>query len=442
AELQKPEDGGSIDIKFSSIEVHAKGDTTKLERGPEGWRVVSPVNAPADKIAVDALSSQLQTAKFKEKLEENPTDEDLAKYGLKDPKFTVIGVASFPDGTTKTVKLEGGIDNPFDNSVYMRRDGDKAVYTGEGGFRYSLEKSSFDLRDKELFNFDEPRLKELRVKGAGGVEWAIVQDGLKKWRMTKPMETPADTSTIRNMLVSFRGERAQAFLQDSPEKRKALGLETPLIDATFVGDETVRVRMATASGDAGSGSYALIERTGNTVLAEVRPTAVSVLGKKPDDLKDKTLVQIDANAVAKVTITPANSAGDTVTVERAHGTDGGKSDQWMVTSPQKQPAKAFKISALLWSLGNLKASTFGEENPKDWNKYGVGPKSETITLFDESGKVLGSFVRGKDVPEKPGLIFARGTKSQVAEVEVARLADLPISVADFADTTPSDAGVR
>ena len=53
--------------------------------------------------------------------------------------------------------LYGGIENPFDGSVYVRRDGDSRVYSADGAVRYALEKDLYALRDKEFLGFDDPR---------------------------------------------------------------------------------------------------------------------------------------------------------------------------------------------------------------------------------------------------------------------------------------------
>ncbi|MEN9796448.1 MAG: hypothetical protein RL653_144, partial [Pseudomonadota bacterium] len=81
AAVEKAPDGGSPDISFTSLEVRAKGEVTRLEKKEGRWQVVMPLMAPADRFAVDALQSQLQTAKFKAVVEESPDDAALKKYG-------------------------------------------------------------------------------------------------------------------------------------------------------------------------------------------------------------------------------------------------------------------------------------------------------------------------------------------------------------------------
>lgn len=443
AQVEKPVDGGKVDLEFQTLEILAKGQNTKLERKDGKWRVVSPVDAAADRFVVDQITSQLQTAKFKEKLEEKPTAEDLKKYGLDSPRFTASATARFPDGTSKTLKISAGIDNPFDGSVYAQRDSDPAVYTAEGGLRYALEKDTFDLRDKEIFPFDDANLA--RIEAKGGANYTLERGAKNAWQLKAPIDSVADQQAVTQMIASIRGERAQAFLPDSPERRKDLGLEKPLLDVTVGVQmptvETVRIRFGSPQADAGAATYALIERQGAATIAEVKSTALTALQKKPDELKDKSVLQFDANAVSKITITPANGAGAPLVVERVKAEDGGRTDQWAVTSAKNAPAKAFKISSLLWNLSNVKATAFGEESPKNWAKYGIGDKSMNIKLEAVDGTTLATLMRGAEVADKPGSIYVRGQKNQVAEVDASRLAELPLTAADLSDTGAADAGV-
>ena len=109
----------------------------------------------------------------------------------------------------------------------MRRDEDPAVYTAEGGLRWTLEKSTFDLRDKEVFNFaEEPKVTKLHVKSEKG-EYSLERDEKNAWKLTAPIQAAADSTMVTNMFVTLKGERAQAFVPDSQMNRLHFGLEKP-----------------------------------------------------------------------------------------------------------------------------------------------------------------------------------------------------------------------
>ena len=132
---EKQTDGGSPPAQFTRVVVSFDGQTTELEREDgAGWKLVKPVRAKADALVMDALISQLQTAKFKDTLDEHPDEPTLKKYGLDAPRFVVTATAVV-NGEARSVKLVGGAENTFDGSIFVQRDDQPAVYAAPGGVR-------------------------------------------------------------------------------------------------------------------------------------------------------------------------------------------------------------------------------------------------------------------------------------------------------------------
>ena len=436
---EKSPDGGAPLLEFSRITVTAKGATTVLEKAPGGaWAITAPVQAPVDKLTVDSLVSQLQTAKFKDLVDEAPDDAALARYGLKAPQFSVTAEASLAGAGgaqgKREVALQGGIENTFDGSVYLQRKGEKPVYSAQGGVRWSLEKTTYELRDKELFAFEEPKLKSLEVKSKRN-GYALERDAAKSWRLTRPFASAADATSLASMLSSLKSERALAFPADGAEARQALGLEVPVTDATFtlVSGEKVRVRFGSPGADGGDKAYALREGPGVTaLLAEVSTAAVTQLDKNPDDLKDRSVLSFKREDVSRLTFHPTEGA-DLVVQKKAPPADGGGGEEWEVRAPEQGPAKKWKLSSVLWLLASLRAAQFDEESPKDWARYGIDAKSRQVALAGADGAELARLVVGKDVPGKAGMLYARGSKPQLLELDGSRLADLPQALSDVLD---------
>lgn len=437
---EKQPDGGIPPATFVKVTVHAKGEATVVERRPgEPWLITYPVKAKADPIVMDGLVSQLQTSKFKATVDEQPDQAALKKYGLDEPDFTVEAIAEVGDAKEqRTVKLEGGIENTFDGSVYMRRGGEPAVYLAEGGVRWSVARSLFELRDKEVLAFEEPKLTALAIKTRDN-DFALGRDAQRQWVITRPFEALADAQTVAGLLGALKGERAQAFPQDTPDARKAFGLDAPLADATFTleGGQAVRVRLGRPPGDAGDKLYALREDPGGATLAEMQPTVASQLLRNPRDLRDHAVLHFKTEAVTKVVF--HNADGSELVAEK--GVPDGSANDWRLTAPVSAPAKAFKLASVLWTLGQLKSTELGEENPKDWGKFGLGAKARYVALF-EGPKEVARFTIGNEVPAKPKTYWVRGTRNQPAEVDGSRFTELPSKPEDLADTPPpaADAG--
>ncbi len=421
-----PADGGAMKTEFTQITVVNAGQRTVLERAAGGvWKMVSPVKAEVDALVVDALTSQLQQAKFKATLEESPSDEELVKYGLKPPQFSVEATAG-----SHTVKLEGGIENTFDGSVYMRRDEKPAVYSAEGGVRWALAKSPFDLRRKEPMAFEETALKTLEVTAKNNSYRLERNAADKSWQLTKPMNTQADATIIAGLLGSLRSERALSFIDGETVARKRVA-EAVL---TMNDGKTVRLDFGVPAAPGGKSGYVAREDEYGVSLAEIALASVTTLDRNPLDLRDKTLVVFKKEAVTNIVF--HNADGSELQVVSA-ASDAGMAS-WSINGAA---AKTFKVTSVIWLLGTLKGSAFASENPKDLAKYGLeGRTVRFVAVHDAAGKELARLSIGKEVPNKPQFVYVRGSRPQVIEVDGSRFIELPAKAADLLELVTNDAG--
>lgn len=444
---ERAEDGGSAAPVFTHLTVESRGVTATLERQGDTWRLTSPVSARADKRVVESLTRQLETAKFKATVEEAPTDADLEKYGLKPPAFRVVAKAYVPDALEggqedparqRTLTLHGGIENTFDGSVYVRREGDPRVYSADGSVRYALEKDVYALREKELLGLDEAAVKTLEVTGKAG-PYTLEREGDKAWRLTKPSVLRADADKVKGLLQSLKDQRALSFPTDSAEERTKLGLDKPVVDARFTlaSGEPVRVRLSRVEQQGLAKVYALREQGAEATLAEVPEAALGVLDVGVAALKDRTVLVFPREEVRRL-VFHVGAGNEPITLENTSA-DGKALDGWKVVSPQAGKAQTWKVASLLNLLGTLKASAFGEARPKKWDRYGITDASRGAALVDASGKELARLWIGGEVPGKAGHVYVRGTGDEVLEVEQARLAELPARPEDVLEAPPAAA---
>lgn len=428
---EKRADAGSSAPHFTALTVFAKGDTTVLARQKDTeWRIVSPIRARADRAVVGGLLEQLQSARFKATLEENPGEEVLSKYGLKDPSFWVEARATVGgDGAAVTARLEGGIENTFDGSVYLRRRGEPAVRSAEGGVRFALQKSTLELREKQVFDVDSSAVKRLHLTSATN-DWTLERVRPGTWTFTQPAPESADGAQVSAMLEAMRSERAVSFHEDDPARRRAFGLDTPAlkITATLEGGETLALSASRAATDAGLAIYALREEEGLTTLAELGPGALG-FERSVKELLDRTVIPFQKELATKIVFHPIS--GPDVVVEKTTADAGAEA--WRVTAPTPGPAKIFKITSALWTLTSLKATRVVDDKPNDLERYGLGPDARFVAFHGEDGRELARLVLGSELPENKGSHYARGLRPQVVEIEGSRLGDLPWTLFDVAD---------
>ncbi|MGQ0508360.1 MAG: DUF4340 domain-containing protein [Myxococcaceae bacterium] len=368
---------------ITALSVHAKGETTQLQKQDGRWRIVSPVQADADKASVDGIVSQLQTAHFKGVVAEKPTDEQLKTFELTPPRFVI---------RAKGLALYGGGENTFDGSVYVQREGNPKVYAASGAVRVALERSALELRDRNVFPLELAAVKKITLPSV-----EITQVDAKSWKMTRPTEAKADTAAVASFLSALRQERVLAFTEE------ALGV--PELTGRFEPSLSIQV----------SGTRARVDRSGISFVAEVTPNVKALLQKTPKDFRDRALLSFVPSEVAQIRFQP----GD-FTVDR----DG---ESWSIKG---EKAKRFRMSSVMWLLESLRPLGVVDEHPKDLKRYGLGDGARIITLIDAKKRTLATLQLGGEVD---GNVYARGSSGEVTEIDGLRLADLPRKVEDLLD---------
>ncbi|MBU8897643.1 DUF4340 domain-containing protein [Corallococcus sp. M34] len=427
-------------LSFTRLTVKAHGTTTELVKDAAGWRITAPVEAPADSATVEALLRQLATAKPKATVKQHPSEAELRQYGLAPPVFEVEaqGFESNEPAHARTVKLSGGNENPFDASVYLRRDGDPTVYSADGTARVALDQSTYALRSKDVLGpLAEPRLGTVTVTTRTRTYVLERAADGSAWKLVKPVTARVETTRVAKLLSSFVGQTALAFPDDTAEGRRALGLEKPEVDARFVPltGEPVRIRLGRSVAAGDSRTVALREEGSRAVLAEVPDQARALLDLDPTELKDRHVLVFRREDVRRVSITPGDGAPAFALVRAAEAREG-----WTLEGPSPQPVQHFRVLSILGRLGALRATASQALQGKAWQTYGVRDTARGVALQDAAGHELARLSIGDAVPHQAESRYARGSGPDVLEIPALAVDELPWRPDDVrAPATPEDA---
>jgi hypothetical protein len=426
-------EGEGPEPELTRVVLESGDDSTTVELQPSGtWRIVAPVVAPVDMFHMDSVVSQLSSGRMKGIVDEAPDEEALVRYGLSPPAFVVRATAQPKGGgEPREFVLRGGAENSFDGSVYLQRDDDPRVYAVQGGVRFGLEKTTYDLRHKELMEVDKSvRHVEVSAPTFRYVLEREGEDGESRWRITRPAPLAADKQAVEGFLVGLRGHKATRFLVDSTVERTRVGLDKPVATAVIrpdVGD-TVRLSLSRVQEEDRQREYLLRAQGHESTLVEIEPGAIAALDRDPFALRDRSVLTFDRDKVARLVF--QRGKDPRIVVERSKP-ENGVGEDWRVVEPQQGAAKKFKLSSILWSLGSLRATAFLDENPKSWAKWGLDKPEREVVVLDAAGKPLATLAVGGPVPGSDTARYVRGKRPQVLEMEVGRLADLPDSAADL-----------
>jgi hypothetical protein len=235
--------------KVSSIELVSNAQAVRLEKTGDDWKLVKPIQAPADFVSVNGLLGQLQSAQMTALKDRADDVKNLKQYGLEKPEViaTLAG-----EGFTTRLELGGPADP---GSVWVRDPSKPTVFSVNNGLAEELRKTPQDFRRKEIFDFrpfnttrfeitrgTDTRAFE-RVKGTG-------ENAVDTWKQVAPAEKTVDASNLEGALLEFSNLRADSFVERAGA---ATGHSTPAAVITVKfddGKKEERVTFGTSGGSA------------------------------------------------------------------------------------------------------------------------------------------------------------------------------------------------
>lgn len=414
--------------KANALTVVAKGETTVLAKGADGWKITSPVQARADEGTVQTLLDQLSQLKSQSTVEEHGA-ASLAKFGLDKPSARLT--VGWPGGGTEVAL---GSVNSYSGGQYATRSGSDAVLLLSGSHDAVLARTTFDLRDKHLARVPTDSLSRIEVDAAPD-RYTLERDGAG-WKVVEPRPERADDAVVNKVVSVLNDLRATAIADEKGEDLSKWGLDKPVATLTLVGKDGSRTELLLGKAKVGTDERGFARASTGPMVAQVPVDAAAPLHQSLEALEDKTVARVDRNAVAAMEFT--TSDGKRVLLQRKKAQpDAGALEKWAVLAPKSGDAKTWKVNSLLYLFSNLKASKIAAETQTDLAKYGLDKPKQTATLQDVAGKALASLKFGK---EDGSVVYAIADGDpRVFAVEKSRLTELPKTGDEVLDTPPATA---
>ena len=407
--------------KVKSLRLERDGKlTAALVKDDKGWKLAEPVQAEGDDSAVDSLLTSLSGLK--------------QKKDLGDAKLRVT--VKLDDG--KEQGLETGIDNSFDNTLYVKKLGDPVVRIVDGYQKNAFDKQLLDLRNKKVAHLDDSaEVKRIEVTGVKSPY--VLEKDAASWKVGG---APADSAAADRVLSSIKNLQATGIATEkAPDKPAEYGLDKPraTVKLTVSAGKDSYTRTVLV-GQAKSHTYA--KRDDSLVVFEVAEQILKDLEKEPFDLQDKVLVHANRDDIRKFVFESPSGGKVEVTRTKLTPPDGGFPDEKYEVAGQG-PAKKWKMSSASYSITSLRAAAFDGPAPsaKDLAKYGLD-KPKTAALYGEGDKLLARVRVGAEKDGKRYVLVDGFDK--LARVEKGTVDEWPWALSDALDVPPpgADAGIQ
>ena len=404
----------------AEVRLKRSDDVVRLKREADGWRILEPVAARADRGAVDDALTTIVTAKADREIAAAPAS--LTEFGLDKPAAEVT--ATLKDG--KQLGLLLGSKSPTGVWVYARdRDKPAVFVVGESVLR-DATKPVADFRDKTLLAFDRGAVAGFEIVTRD--DTLVVENVDRAWKLTRPVTLPADTDTITDLLEKLATAKVKSFMAEAPRSLEPYGLERPVRLSIHTGKDKERATKSLLLGrpdPASKSVYAM--RPGESSVLLLPDDIWTALPKNVAALRNKVVVDFDRDKLARLELeTPKGK----VTLAR-------EKERWRITAPEALAADPVEVGAVLARLRELRAQGFLTDDASGVPRYLARPEVR-VTLTAEGASEPTTVLLAPS-PERRGgqssAYAAVAGRGPVVLVDAKALGELARSVTDLRDRT-------
>lgn len=334
--------------KIEEIKVTtASGDAVTAKKSGTAWALTEPSAAPADEAEISAMTNALSSADVVRVVDENPSN--LNDYGLSNPRIAVSFKAS---GDKDYRHLFIGEKTPTGGDLFAKRNDEKKVFLLAAFQESSLNKSAFDLRDKNVLKVDRDKIDRVDLT-AGTQTVEIAKDG-GEWKLTKPAQVRADFGTVEGLIGKLQTVRMKSIVTPdaTPADLKKYGFDKP--------QATVNLNSGSAKatlliGNKTDDNNLYARDASKSMVVTIDATLLDDVKKVPDDYRRKDLFEFRAYNANRVEIA---RNGQNYVFERVKSGNEQTPDKWKRVSPSAADVDKDKFDAFLAKLANMRVSTF------------------------------------------------------------------------------------
>jgi len=280
-----------------AVEVETSHGPVRLIQVNEEWRLIEPMDFPADATAVRSLVRAIANLDAERTI---PVGEvDLSDYGLDDPALGVVLV----DSEGRRFSLAVGDETPLGSNRAIRRGTDEEIVLSPDAFVTALDREIDDWRSRDVIDLLEHDLASIEVSTVEDLILIAQDDG--RWQLQEPLADLADRHQIQSLVSELNALRVSEFLAADGESSE-LGLDPPEYRVVLTradSDEIVTLELSASEEEEGGGT--VICRRNGVDLFRVPESIVIRLSKAPVLWRSDKVWPFSSWDVSRVEITNA-----------------------------------------------------------------------------------------------------------------------------------------
>lgn len=399
--------------------VQGKGRNLEARRVEDAWRLVKPIQAPADDRKVEGLVTDLTALRAVQGLRGFVETEslDLKPYGLEPPALTLTLTSLAAPDAPLTVEIGDPVpDEP--GRVYARRGEGREVLVIDGTPLERIPRDPHALRSKQVVPLTVDRVDALRIK-TRDVTYLLTKtpDG---WQVREPVSGRGDRTAITALLNQLVALQALDVLKADQVRNSGLDQPTLTVEVWEPGpgeqgtiSENVPPALTLRFGLHDLAKRVVYARTtGDPAILALSGTALDLIPDGPLAYHDRAVLALDRGRIDRLKI---DFDGRTTTL--LGGGEGRNLGQWRLTTPVVAPADEDALTRMVVLLAGLRAEgligkksrqadSFGFDAPWLRLSWGLRPgRGQTASPSADPG-YDGTLVVGALASKRPGSRYA------------------------------------
>jgi hypothetical protein len=369
-------------LDVTKIDVEKGEQKLTLTRERDGWRLIVPaqgaqqVAANADGLAADSLATTLSQLQATEFINDNPTEAQLAEYGLDKPALTATVALRESSQGPQVLRL--GKERSTGAGYFAQVQGSPSVFVVIPEVHAALGRDALAYLPVRLWDVPPTDVTALVIEREGQPAWKVIRkDG--DWKIGGPFEAPALDRLSEQLAMELSAPMAEGYKALEAKDPASYGFDKPYLTLTLTGKDgavhKLQVGKPTAP-ESGSRFARLLDDPKNPAVFTMPAAALRSAERGPLDLLDPVLLRVQPpDQVDRI---QSKTATSTLTLEH-------KDREWRVLDTPASPfnADAEVVVGLRRLFAPLRAQRFvayGPEAEKELAKYGLDKPEVTLTV--------------------------------------------------------------